>query len=58
MWLKIYFFGLQYAQEAYKIDPNNFNVIKFMAILTGGLTDFLSTKERIQQGIVFKVFKK
>lgn len=47
--------GQKYAQEAYKLDENNFNVVKYAAIVTGALTEHLATKDKIQEGYVFKV---
>lgn len=54
-YLTFLFLGLIYAQKAYDIDFNNFNAIKFLAILTGELANFLPLKERIQYGVLFKV---
>lgn len=48
--------GQKYAQEAYKLDSNNFNVLKWCAVTTGGVTDYLGTKEKIQQGYEFKEY--
>jgi hypothetical protein len=48
--------GQKYAQAAYKIDQNNFHVLKWCAVLTGTLTDYLGTKEKIQQGYQFKEY--
>ena len=48
--------GQKYALAANKIDNNNFNVLKWCAVLTGQLTDFLGTKEKIQTGYQFKEF--
>lgn len=48
--------GLKYAKSAYEIRPNEFNVVKWVAALTGSRTDFLRTKEKIEQGNLFKEF--
>lgn len=48
--------GQKYAQAAHKINPNDFNVLKWCAVTTGSLTDFLGTKEKIQQGYLFKEY--
>jgi len=45
--------GQKYALEAYGINDGDFNVLKWIAALTGQLTDFLGTKERIEQGSFF-----
>lgn len=46
--------GHKYASAAYKKKPDEFNVLKWIAALTGGRTDFMGTKEKIEQGYVFK----
>jgi hypothetical protein len=48
--------GQKYAVAAHKIDNNNFNVLKWCAVLTGTLTEHLGTKEKIQQGYQFKEY--
>jgi len=46
--------GHKHGIEAYEVDKTNFNVIKWTAIVIGSMTDYLPTKERIQQGNEFK----
>jgi tetratricopeptide (TPR) repeat protein len=48
--------GHKYAIHAYKLDEKHFLVLKWAAVLTGGLTDFLGTKEKIQEGNKFKSY--
>lgn len=48
--------GRAYAQEAYAIDAANFFVIKWAAIMSGSSTDFLGTKEKIEEGYRFKEY--
>uniref|UniRef100_F1L5N9 Regulator of microtubule dynamics protein 1 n=2 Tax=Ascaris TaxID=6251 RepID=F1L5N9_ASCSU len=48
--------GREYATEAYKLDENNFNVLKWVAVLTGSLTDYLGTQAKIEQGHLFKKY--
>uniref|UniRef100_A0A915B2G3 Regulator of microtubule dynamics protein 1 n=2 Tax=Parascaris univalens TaxID=6257 RepID=A0A915B2G3_PARUN len=48
--------GREYATEAYKLDENNFNVLKWVAVLTGSLTDYLGTQAKIEQGNLFKKY--
>ncbi|KAI1719219.1 regulator of microtubule dynamics protein 1 [Ditylenchus destructor] len=45
-----------YALEAVKVNENSFNCLKWAAVLHGGLNDFLGTKEKIENGFVFKGF--
>uniref|UniRef100_A0A914GU93 Regulator of microtubule dynamics protein 1 n=1 Tax=Globodera rostochiensis TaxID=31243 RepID=A0A914GU93_GLORO len=44
----------RYATAAYEMREDEFNVVKWMAAVTGSRTDFLATKERIEQGNLFK----
>lgn len=53
---ELLFEGQKYAQSAYAIDKNNFNVLKWCAVTTGSVTDYLGTKEKIQQGYQFKEY--
>lgn len=50
--------GQKYAMEANKKEEgkNDFNVLKWCAVTTGGVTDYLGTKEKIQQGYQFKEY--
>lgn len=48
--------GQKYALEAFDIDSNNFFAAKWAAVMTGRLTDFLGTKEKIEQGYKFKEY--
>ncbi|CAD6189501.1 unnamed protein product [Caenorhabditis auriculariae] len=42
--------GQKYATEAFAADPNNFLAAKWAAIMSGQITEFLGTKEKIEQG--------
>ncbi|KAL3103353.1 hypothetical protein niasHS_002539 [Heterodera schachtii] len=44
----------RYATSAYELRGTEFNVLKWMAAVTGSRTDFLGTKEKIEQGNRFK----
>lgn len=46
--------GFTHASNAYKLEENSFDVVKCFAAITGTRTDFLGTKERIEQGNAFK----
>lgn len=46
--------GLQYAEKALSLDISNPDAHKWFAILTGMLGDFLTTKEKIQNGYLFQ----
>ncbi|KAK0411606.1 hypothetical protein QR680_005741 [Steinernema hermaphroditum] len=48
--------GRDAGAAAYKLDDKNFNVLKWAAVLSGGVSDFLGTKERIQEGYKFKEY--
>ncbi|KAI6190120.1 Regulator of microtubule dynamics protein 1 [Aphelenchoides bicaudatus] len=50
--------GHKVAVEAYNIDPKtkNFPVVKWVAVLTGGLTEYLGTKQKIEEGYKFKAY--
>lgn len=42
--------------EAYNQDQTSFPVLKWVAVTTGQLTDYLGTKEKIEQGSKFKEY--
>jgi len=46
--------GEKYALDAYSRDDNNFNVVKWTAVVTGDLTNHLGMKEKILKGHQFK----
>ncbi|GMT10530.1 hypothetical protein PFISCL1PPCAC_1827 [Pristionchus fissidentatus] len=46
--------GRVFAQLAAEISPDQFKPLRWAAILTGAATDYLATKEKIEQGYVFK----
>ncbi|KAL7076671.1 hypothetical protein ACQ4LE_003753 [Meloidogyne hapla] len=46
--------GYLYAEKAYQLKNEDFEVIKCFAAVTGARTDFLGTKEKIEQGNLFK----
>ncbi|GMR59045.1 hypothetical protein PMAYCL1PPCAC_29240 [Pristionchus mayeri] len=46
--------GRGYAQAAASLNDQKFIVVKWAAILTGSATDYVGTKEKIEQGNVFK----
>ena len=46
--------GQKYAAEAEKLDDTNFDILKWAAVLTGAITDYLGIKEKIEMGNVFK----
>ena len=46
--------GYLYAEKAYNLCNEDFEVIKCFAAITGARTDFLGTKEKIEQGNLFK----
>lgn len=48
--------GRGYAQAAASLAEGKFIVIKWAAILTGSATDYVGTKEKIEQGNVFKAY--
>lgn len=48
--------GRNYATAAYELDDNNFNVLKWAAVLTGCATDHVGMKEKIEQGFIFKMY--
>lgn len=52
---KIIVEGHKYAVQAYGIDSDNYNVLRWAGVLTGQLIDYLGTKEKIEQGYHFKV---
>jgi hypothetical protein len=47
--------GQGYAKEAVKLNGKHFLALKWAAVTTGSLTEHLGTKEKIQEGYVFKV---
>lgn len=47
--------GKRYGLEAHQADENDFEALKWAAIMTGQSTDYLGTKERIEEGGKFKV---
>lgn len=49
------FIGRTYATSAYANDENNAEALRWAAILIGSAIDFLGTKEKIEQGKIFKV---
>ncbi|CAD6196723.1 unnamed protein product [Caenorhabditis auriculariae] len=51
---ELIFEGKDYACEAHAIDANHFEAVRWAAILTGQSTDYLGTKEKIEQGGHFK----
>ncbi|CAI4223589.1 unnamed protein product [Auanema sp. JU1783] len=50
------FEGRQYGVDAMTADENNFLAVKWAAVMTGQCTDFLGTKEKIEQGGKFKEY--
>lgn len=50
------FLGQKYAAEAEKLNDKDFNILKWTAVLTGSITEFLGIKEKIETGNRFKVF--
>ncbi|GMS78442.1 hypothetical protein PENTCL1PPCAC_617, partial [Pristionchus entomophagus] len=48
--------GRGYAQAGASLDEKKFIVLKWAAILTGSATDYVGTKEKIEQGNVFKSY--
>ncbi|KAK6016190.1 hypothetical protein OSTOST_18328 [Ostertagia ostertagi] len=46
--------GKKYGLEGHEADENDFDALKWAAIMTGQSTDYLGTKERIQEGGKFK----
>ncbi|KAL3089672.1 hypothetical protein niasHT_020451 [Heterodera trifolii] len=46
--------GHKYACSAYELCSDDFNVLKWTAAAVGSRTDFLGTKERIEQGNFFR----
>ncbi|VDO99238.1 unnamed protein product [Heligmosomoides polygyrus] len=46
--------GKRYGLEAHQADENDFEALKWAAIMTGQSTDYLGTKERIEEGGKFK----
>lgn len=46
--------GRQYAQKAADLSPSSLKALRWAAILTGASTDHLATKEKIEQGHMFK----
>ncbi|CAD5232954.1 unnamed protein product [Bursaphelenchus xylophilus] len=48
--------GHKFAVAAYKITDKDFNVLKWAAVLSGALTDYLGTKDKIKEGFTFKEY--
>uniref|UniRef100_A0A1I7Y447 TPR_REGION domain-containing protein n=1 Tax=Steinernema glaseri TaxID=37863 RepID=A0A1I7Y447_9BILA len=48
--------GRDAGLAAYKISNTNFDVLMWLAVLSGELSDYLGTKERIQEGHKFKEY--
>ncbi|CAD5232955.1 unnamed protein product [Bursaphelenchus xylophilus] len=48
--------GYKHAMLAYEMDDGHFDVLQWTAALSGSLTDFLGTKERIQEGFKFREY--
>ncbi|GMS80295.1 hypothetical protein PENTCL1PPCAC_2470 [Pristionchus entomophagus] len=48
--------GRGYAQAAASLNDHKFIILKWAAILTGSATDYVGTKEKIEQGNVFKSY--
>lgn len=48
--------GRDYGAAAYKLEENNFNVLKWAAVLAGCAADLLGAKERIEQAFVYKMY--
>lgn len=46
--------GIEYGQKALNADQNNANAHKWYAICIGGRSQYLSMKEKIKDGVVFK----
>lgn len=46
--------GLEYATKAYGMDENNFEALRWTAVLCGATTDYLGIKERLETGKKFK----
>lgn len=53
---EIFLEGKSYALEAIQVNENNFDCLKWAAVLHGKLSDFLGMKEKIENGFVFKGF--
>ncbi|VDM24740.1 unnamed protein product, partial [Toxocara canis] len=50
------FEGREYATQAYNLDGESFDVLKWLAVLSGSVTDYLGTQEKIEQGYLFKEY--
>ncbi|VDK74198.1 unnamed protein product [Litomosoides sigmodontis] len=48
--------GRKYATSAYASDENNAEALRWAAILIGSAIDFLGTKDKIEQGKIFKSY--
>ncbi|TKR86930.1 hypothetical protein L596_011425 [Steinernema carpocapsae] len=53
---ELYLEGRDAGAAAYQLDDKNFNVLKWAAVLSGESSDFVGTKERIQEGYKFKEY--
>jgi len=51
---ELLFEGRGYALDAYNINDNDFNSVKWAAVMTGQVIDYLGMKEKIEQGKNFK----
>ncbi|CAJ0589041.1 unnamed protein product [Cylicocyclus nassatus] len=51
---ELIFEGKSYALEAVQANENDFQAVRWAAILTGRTTDYLGTKQRIEEGVKFK----
>lgn len=51
---ELIFEGKKYGLEGHEADENNFEALKWAAIMTGQSTDYLGTKEKIEEGAKFK----
>ncbi|VDM99787.1 unnamed protein product [Thelazia callipaeda] len=54
--IELVILGRSYASKAYAIDENDFEALRWMAILIGSATDFMGPKEKIEQGKIFKAY--
>lgn len=46
-----------YALKAYEKNDEEFNIVKWVAALTGQCTNFMGTKEKIEQGEQLKMLR-
>ncbi|VDM44649.1 unnamed protein product [Toxocara canis] len=52
----VLFEGRDYAAQAYGLDENNFNALKWHAVLIGSVANLSRTQEKIEQGYIFKEY--